>query len=241
MGFLDHSTNNIILDAVLTDTGREFLARNDGSFSIVKFAFSDDEVDYSLIQKFGRAVGREKIEKNTPVFAAITNQNYSQKYKMVSVSNPNLVRLPTVSLSGEGLDQTGTVLSMGRTGVGRSRRITFGQSIQNEDVLDVELRDQAFQVVVPNDLLQVSGRSPDSVDKDNMATYLLTRDASSLATGGSQLTLNLQVRSITDTTFTVKGNVNDKTQINTNIRVLGLQSGVTRNVEVQISKTNASS
>ena len=26
MGFLDHSTNNIILDAVLTDTGRQFLA-----------------------------------------------------------------------------------------------------------------------------------------------------------------------------------------------------------------------
>ena len=28
MGFLDHSTNNIIVDAVLTDTGREFLAAN---------------------------------------------------------------------------------------------------------------------------------------------------------------------------------------------------------------------
>jgi len=92
MGFLDHSTNNIILDAVLTDVGREFLSRNDGSFSIVKFAFADDEVDYSIIQKFGRAVGREKIEKNTPVFEAITNQNYTQKYKMVSVSNPRLVR-----------------------------------------------------------------------------------------------------------------------------------------------------
>ena len=63
MGFLDHSTNNIIIDAVLTDTGRAFLARNDGSFSIVKFAFGDDEVDYSIIQKFGRTVGKEKISK----------------------------------------------------------------------------------------------------------------------------------------------------------------------------------
>ena len=51
MGFLDHSTNNIILDAVLTDTGRKFLSRNDGSFSITKFALGDDEVDYSLIEK----------------------------------------------------------------------------------------------------------------------------------------------------------------------------------------------
>jgi hypothetical protein len=64
MGYLDHSTNNIIVDAVLTDIGREFLARNDGSYSIVKFALGDDEVDYTRIQKFGRTVGKEKIEKN---------------------------------------------------------------------------------------------------------------------------------------------------------------------------------
>ena len=63
MGFLDHSTNNIILDAVLTDKGRELLSRNDGSFQIVKYALSDDEVDYTVIEKFGRTVGKEKIEK----------------------------------------------------------------------------------------------------------------------------------------------------------------------------------
>ena len=72
MGFLDHSTNNIIIDAVLTDTGRRYLARNDGSFSIVKFALGDDEVDYSTISKYGRTVGKERIEKNTPVFEAQT-------------------------------------------------------------------------------------------------------------------------------------------------------------------------
>ena len=83
MGYLDHSTNNIIVDAVLTDIGREFLARNDGSFSIVKFALGDDEVDYTMIEKFGRTVGKEKIEKNTPVFEAQTNANLALKYKAV--------------------------------------------------------------------------------------------------------------------------------------------------------------
>ena len=73
MGLLDQSTNNVILDAVLTDVGRELLARNDGSFNIVKFAFSDDEVDYTIIQKYGRTVGKEKIIKNTPVLEALTN------------------------------------------------------------------------------------------------------------------------------------------------------------------------
>ena len=45
MGFLDHSTNNIIVDAVLTDLGRQALSRNDGSISIYQFGLGDDEVD----------------------------------------------------------------------------------------------------------------------------------------------------------------------------------------------------
>ena len=72
MGFLDNSTNNLILDAVLTDVGRQFLARNDGSFSIHKFALGDDEVNYGIVTKYGRTVGAEKIEKNTPIFEALT-------------------------------------------------------------------------------------------------------------------------------------------------------------------------
>ena len=46
MAFLDNS-GDIILDAVLTDTGRARLAKGDGSFKIAKFAFGDDEINYS--------------------------------------------------------------------------------------------------------------------------------------------------------------------------------------------------
>ena len=73
MGFLQQDTNNIILDAVLTNEGRRRLAANDGTFQVVAFSLGDDEVDYGVIKRFGRAVGREKIEKNTPVFEALTN------------------------------------------------------------------------------------------------------------------------------------------------------------------------
>ena len=48
MAFLDNS-GDIILDAVLTSEGRRRLARGDGSFSIVKFALGDDEIDYTLL------------------------------------------------------------------------------------------------------------------------------------------------------------------------------------------------
>ena len=54
MGFLDHSTNNIIVDAVLTDAGRLSLARNDGSFQVFQFALGDDEVDYEIIEQYAQ-------------------------------------------------------------------------------------------------------------------------------------------------------------------------------------------
>jgi hypothetical protein len=230
MGFLDHSTNNIILDAVLTDTGRKFLSRNDGSFSITKFALGDDEVDYGVIKKYGRTVGKEKVEKNTPVFEALTNGNQALKYKLVSLSNPNLLRLPGLTLSGEGV--SGNVVTMGRNS-NTSRSITVSQTIENEDSIDIELRNQAFIVTISNLFLQVRGQSPDNIDFNNMATYLLIRDESTTSIGGSKLTFSLEVKSLTDNHFTIYGGSDSK--ISSFVKVEGVQDGAVYDFEVQIS------
>lgn len=87
MGWLDHSTNNIILDAVLTDYGRQQLSLSNSSFAVTHFALGDDEIDYRIIKKYGRAVGKEKIEKNTPIFEALTNPNTALKYKLIGREN----------------------------------------------------------------------------------------------------------------------------------------------------------
>ena len=50
MGFLQND-GDIILDAVLTDTGRMRLAKGDGSFKISKFGLADDEINYALYDK----------------------------------------------------------------------------------------------------------------------------------------------------------------------------------------------
>ena len=44
MGFLDNST--ITVDAILTKTGRQKLSQ--GTFSITRYALSDEEIDYTL-------------------------------------------------------------------------------------------------------------------------------------------------------------------------------------------------
>ena len=74
MAFLDNS-GDIILDAVLTDTGRRRLARGDGSFNIAKYALGDDEINYGSYDAdntSGSAYYDLQILQ-TPVLEAFTN------------------------------------------------------------------------------------------------------------------------------------------------------------------------
>ena len=100
MPFLDNS-GDIILDAVLTDAGRFRLAKGDGSFKIVKYAFADDEINYDKYNKdhaSGSAYYDLDILK-TPVFEAFTNNMSSMKHKLLSIPRTNLLYLPTMVLN----------------------------------------------------------------------------------------------------------------------------------------------
>ena len=97
MAFLDNS-GDIILDAVLTDTGRLRLAKGDGSFNITKFALGDDEINYELYDK-NNASGSAYYDieiLQTPVLEAFTNNTSLLKSKLLSISRTNLLYLPVV-------------------------------------------------------------------------------------------------------------------------------------------------
>lgn len=237
MGFLDGSTNNIIMDCVLTDVGRQFLARNDGSFSIQKFALSDDEVNYGIITKYGRTVGKEKIEKNTPIFEALTNQAHSQKFKLISVSNPNLLRLPSLSLrSGTNVDASNKIITLGRN-TQKTAVVSVEQNISNQSSIDVELRDQTFTIEVPNLLVEILGDTPENIDGQQRATYLVTRSPAENTIGGSTCQFTLSVKSLTDTIFTVYGSTANKNKINSYVKITGLNSGAVSEITLVIDKT----
>ena len=100
MGFLDNS-GDIILDAVLTDTGRFRLAKGDGTFRITKFAMADDEIDYAKYEinhSSGSAYYDLDILK-TPVLEAFTNNTSLMKSKLLSINKPNLLFLPILGLN----------------------------------------------------------------------------------------------------------------------------------------------
>ena len=103
MAFLDNS-GDIILDAVLTDTGRMRLAQGDGSFKISKFALGDDEINYGLYDK-GHLSGSAYYDLTilqTPILEAFTNNTSLMNSKLISIPRTNLLYLPVLKLSGLG-------------------------------------------------------------------------------------------------------------------------------------------
>jgi hypothetical protein len=100
MAFLDNS-GDIILDAVLTDTGRYRLAKGDGSFRVAKFALGDDEINYRLYDKnntSGSAYYDLSILQ-TPILEAFTDNAAGLKSKLMTISRNNLLYLPVLKLN----------------------------------------------------------------------------------------------------------------------------------------------
>ena len=85
MGYLNNAV--ITVDSILTDRGRELLARGDGSFKITQFALSDDEVDYNLYDptnSSGSAFFGQKIE-NMPLLEAMPKATQNLRYKLTTL------------------------------------------------------------------------------------------------------------------------------------------------------------
>lgn len=111
MAFLDNS-GDIILDAVLTDTGRFRMAR--GDFRISKFALGDDEIDYSLFNKnhpSGSAYYDLEVLR-TPLMEALTNNTSTMKSKLLTITRTNILHLPVLKLlDGGNTTGDGTTVS----------------------------------------------------------------------------------------------------------------------------------
>ena len=85
MGYLNNAV--VTVDVILTDVGRELLAKNDGSFRITQFALSDDEIDYTLYNPSnpsGSAYYGQAIE-NMPLLEAFPLVTQEMKYVLTTL------------------------------------------------------------------------------------------------------------------------------------------------------------
>lgn len=232
MGFLDGSNANIIVDAVLTDKGREALAS--GNFVPVKFALGDDEVDYSLIKKFGLVVGREKIEKNTPVFEAQTSSAYGLKYRCVTItSSPDTVTyLPLFTATPS------SSLTISVSATSPTATVNVNQTIASSTgVIPTDLIDNDFIVKVPSRFLSVVGATYESKESNNILRYRIAKTGTNSSNGVNATFVTLTLTSVplaSSSDFSLFGN---GTQIDTAIEVFGASSGVSIRIPVTLSKS----
>jgi hypothetical protein len=229
MGFLAQDTNNIIIDAVLTDLGRQKLAA--GTFSIIKFAAGDDEVDYGMITRYGRTVGQEKIEKNTPVFEAITNNKLALMHPLVSIPDPNRYTLPSFivpSLTVPNVIQLGTTTTTTRT-------VIVSQTLAGGEAIPQELVDNQFMVVCDDRFIRIVGSTP-VIDRNRMATYIVTRDGALSSQGGAVVSIPVNAKAITSASFQIYGQPGNKTKIQSGMRVTGMSTGTMVEFVAQITQ-----
>ena len=232
MGLLDRS-GNIVVDAVLTDLGRQKIARNDGSFRIVGYVFGDDEIDYSL---FNPTTGSSFVDQdilNTPIFEANVNERISLNNPLMTITNPNLKYLPKLSTDNAAIS------------IGEEKGLTAGITLrffqdtnQNAKIVPVEIQDTAFKIEMFNDYLHVQGASPVDTSPYGTAMYVIRRDAALIqSTQGSQVTFKIRVQSLNSSIWSIHGEGSTPNRtITTKVKATGINSGLSNTVSVTINE-----
>ena len=232
MGFLDNS-GDIFIDAVLTDEGRERLARNDGSFAIVRWRPGDDEIDYNFWNALTGSDSRDLKILDTPVLEAQTNEGVALRYPLISIRNARLQFLPKFVAKPENISLREQTDSVG----GGADVIISQQLPQSQTILPAEMIDVNYQVELDNDLLFLSNVTPISITPYGRARYIIPGTGKTSA-GGTECKFNVRVQTLTSEIFDVlvgpyTGTVRT---ITTNIVVTGQQSGLNTTVRAQINE-----
>lgn len=232
MGFIDNS-GEIFIDAVLTDLGREKLARNDGSFAVVRFRLGDDEIDYRFWNELTGSDSKDRKILDTPVFEAFTNEIVALRSPLVTVRNARLQFLPTMVAK-----PSAVTLKEQTDSVGGGVDVTVSQEIaRSQTILPAEIVDVNYSVEVDNDLIFVSNEIPVSITPFGTAKYILpAASGRQTAAGGTECKFNVRVQTLTSETFDVLvgANVTRPRSITTNIIVTGQQSGMSAKIPVEI-------
>lgn len=232
MGYNDNTTE-FYIDATLTDHGRQLLARNDGSFNIVRFRLGDDEIDYRNWNELTGSDNKDAKILDTPILEAFTNETIALRNPLVTIRNASLQYMPemvanpaSVSLK-ERTDSTG-----GGVDVTVSQQTTRSQA-----VIPAELVDFNYIVQLDNDLLFLPDEVAVSISSFGAAKYIVPASSErSTASNGTQCVITLRVQTLSDEDFdTLAGaNAAQPRIINTTVLVTGQQSGLSAQIPVSI-------
>lgn len=231
MGFQDNS-GEFFVDAVLTDLGRQKLARNDGSFAVVGYRFADDEIDYRHWNELTGSDNKDKKILDTPIFEALVNETVALRNPLVTIKNSSLQFMPVFTAKPSSVS-----LRERTDSIGGGVELTVSQeSTRSQTIIPPELTDFNYIVSVDNDLIVVANEIPVSIQPFGTAKYIIpARRDRATAANGTQVTCTIRVQSLSTEVFDilVGRSVAKPRTINTTIVVMGQQSGL--NVQVPVS------
>jgi len=219
MGYLNNQV--VTVDAILTNKGRELLAKNDGSFRITQFALADDEIDYTLYNPThpsGSSFYGEAIQ-NMPLLEAFPIETQTMKYKLATLPR-GTAKLPVLDLgySAITLKQGASLAITPQTLNYLGNTQTFETSGYSCTISDVRL------------MSTFTGVGINSTAAQNANTTSTT----TLGTNVSQTIIGSQINLRATTVNTLFGN---STQIAATLTFVGLDSGARLTIPVTITKT----
>jgi hypothetical protein len=216
MGYLNNTS--VVVDAILTKKGRELLARNDGSFQITQFALSDDEIDYTLYNPnhpSGSAYYGEAIEA-MPIVEAFPDDTQIMKYKLITLPR-GTAKLP--------------VLNIGYTSISLKQGASLAITPQTLNYLGVNSTfEQSGYIATIGDVRTMSNFSGVGVNTP-AATALNT--TTTIGTVVSKTVIGTTINLTATTVNTLFG---ANTQLQTNLTIIGRDSGARVTVPVTIIK-----
>ena len=224
MGYLNNQV--VTVDAILTNKGRELLARNDGSFQITQFALSDDEIDYTLYNPThpsGSSFYGEAIQ-NMPLLEAFPIETQIMKYKLATLPR-GTANLPVLDLGysaitlKQGASLTITPQTLNYLGSNQS----FETSGYACTISDVRLMN-TFTATGVNELTN----TPNTINPQSNTTSTLGINVSSTIIGTQ---INLRATTL-NTLFGTNA------QLSTTLTFMGIDSGARLTIPVTITKTN---
>jgi hypothetical protein len=222
MGYLNNQV--VTVDAILTNKGRELLAKNDGSFRITQFALADDEIDYTLYNPThpsGSSFYGEAIQ-NMPLLEAFPIETQIMKYKLATLPR-GTAKLPVLDLgySAITLVQGASLAITPQTLNYLGNTQTFETSGYSATISDVRLLSTFTGIGI---------NTPAATTANATVTSTAT-----LGTNVSTTVIGSQINLRATTVNTLFGS---NTQLSATLTVVGLDSGARLTIPVTINKTN---
>jgi hypothetical protein len=218
MGYLNNTV--VTVDAILTNKGRELLARGDGSFRITQFALADDEIDYTLYNPnhpSGSTFYGQAIE-GMPLLEAFPETTQNLKYKLVTLPR-GTAKMP--------------VLDLGFAAISLKQ----GASLA--------ITPQTLNYLGANQVFESNGYTATIADVRTMNTFTGTGIQTPAATNlNSTETLGTNVsKTVVGSTINLTGTTintlfGTNTTLTTTITIIGRDSGARLTIPVTITKSS---